>query len=557
MADLELLSVVPPSRGHNLSAAPEYLPQDQGQLVSNLLTGYPGRLPMRGSLYSSSGLVPFAPNAYGALAPVPGGDQVALQVSGDGTHLYTFSPGAAGGGLGSVAYALANSLSVIVAPTSLGSYTWLIDDSGTLDASSMYLSRFLVRLDSAVATVTYSNAPRSPGAVKAHLSRLLVLGGSVPGTTAPIYGNKLYWTDPGGPTADTLAMWQDDVSGLVNQIDLGGAVSDRGVGLAVVGNGNQLLILRNNQTQILYGTSPSNWSVRNAPFRCGASALASPLEHAGGVFWITNDAQVAYYNGSSFRIVSGPVKEALQAAYLNLGPGGAGGPLSASLVSLDSDHIMVAVVGVDSTNPVSRFCGIYNLPADAWSSFSSTLMTDTPRVLGATQRGVPVALDGSRIWSLQWITAPPTALMNLPAATSLSTGNPLPVGGVDRRWSGTTVADAARVPAELQSRVINLGVPLRAAQLNRAFLDSRWSGALAPYSGWQISLIGGDGTVLLPSATVNGVASPGRTRQRSTHECFKEATDVYVRIAASAGTDVLADATILTVALAFQRAYRR
>lgn len=55
-------------------------------------------------------------------------------------------------------------------------------------------------------------------------SRLFVAGGTVSGTGAP---NRLLFSDPGGPTAGALSDWQDNVSGLTNQIEVGDITTSR------------------------------------------------------------------------------------------------------------------------------------------------------------------------------------------------------------------------------------------------------------------------------------------------------------------------------------------
>jgi hypothetical protein len=126
------------------------------------------------------------------------------------------------------------------------------------------LTKLLRWSGSTSAPAVYVNAPVAAQDVAYHYNRLFVLGGEAIGTTDRQV-NSLYWSPtcslPTAPACRIGRAWQDDVSGLANQLVVGSrTTSDFGVALAHVGA--EPLILKRRSLWMLYGTAPSNFQVK-------------------------------------------------------------------------------------------------------------------------------------------------------------------------------------------------------------------------------------------------------------------------------------------------------
>ncbi|MGZ6852641.1 MAG: hypothetical protein ACXVGC_01040 [Mycobacteriaceae bacterium] len=352
-----------------------------------------------------------------------------------------------------------------------------------------------------ITAYTSANAP-SNGIVDvaSHLDRLFVLGGCVPGTSGPSYKDRLYWSDIGGPVTNTLALWQDDVSGLVNQIVLDGGASNYGVGLANTQSG--LMVFRRQSVDLLSGVTPANFALRRV-LSIGCRATTSIVEYSGGVFFMSDDGFM-WFDGSVERRVSDAVQPSFMAAAR-----ADNAMVHASLIGTDS--LLVKVIRTDTSPNATTWSAIYHVPSGAWYDFTSNALLGGNRPLWSGRTvNFPYVTDGRVVYDASFVTQP-TA--------------------VDKSLRGTeTVPDTAVksiIPAEMKTRVASLGLPMRTATLNRAYPQYILRTDVASNAGWSVTVEDEVGNILMPAVTLPPQANPSGAPQRqvASLEALSEATE--------------------------------
>ncbi len=336
---LKVARVGPPSGGIDLDSGPAYVAPMRGADVSNFLPGRSGKLEVRGNLQLAQ--------IGGTVSDITGlwrnGSRMLAGRAASGyswdASLPTSTPSAVTGALIGPSY-VSYAGSVYGVPGATSATTLL----------RWYLS------GSVETIATNANAPVSALAVTAHLDRLFVLGGSKPGTTTPISKRSLYWTDPlaGADLAATLAVWQDDASGLVNEIKLDGSDSDYGVGLARM-NG-ALVILRRRSLDLLTGQTPANFSQRRVLLARGCTSTMAIVEYGGGCYYMSEDG-LTWFDGVDTRVQSDLINSAIIGPRSDLS--------RASLAILPRGFLFLVVPSVYVGVPSQRF--LFHIPTASWS----------------------------------------------------------------------------------------------------------------------------------------------------------------------------------------------
>lgn len=155
------------------------------------------------------------------------------------------------------------------------------------------------------------NGPRFVQAVFSHYGRVWAAGARQPGG-ADYDTSQVFYTIPGGTTGltDVITDWQDPVTGELNRIAIG-AGND---GDFVVGFGRaagQMLVFKRNAIYILYGTAPSNFTLRQLRAQSGCVDLRSIVVADEGTYFAS---QLGYelFDGNKFTVLSNPVQDTWQ-----------------------------------------------------------------------------------------------------------------------------------------------------------------------------------------------------------------------------------------------------
>jgi hypothetical protein len=355
-----------------------------------------------------------------------------------------------------------------------GSYTRLGDYVfGPAGPSSGTSPTGLLRWDGtgiAGGFVQIANGPKNGRSVATWLNRVWVLGGTVPGGAATSFKNRLYWSDPSWDGTDVLTAWQDDVTGLANQIVLDEAHDDP-VALAVFNRA--LLVLRKRSILAVTGTSPANFSVR-AVAHIGCASSSSVVVHDSGVYFLSDHGYVVY-DGASVQNVSMQVEDT---AFAKMRGDLVSQPRTTAGL-LDADNLILSGVG---------FAGIMHIPSRSWTSVALDGIDATnPGRVGQSLNHpfvITSATSKQRVCLLDHICSPEVAVA-----------------------TGSTFQDFGSVAygGTCSSRIIELASPESKASLHRILADSKPLGA----TGFTVTVAALDGTVLktvsIPSSANNWV----------------------------------------------------
>jgi hypothetical protein len=584
-----LLSIPVPDLGLDQDSGPEAIAARKAPVLENFLTDRPGTIVMRGPLrgfleyqdsealtppvgfpvYNDNILIGRAsdtagyhpwvapykrPNSETLLAPA---DETLKHVNlstGVVTDVTTTDqrtvPGQSWTRLGEPVYFIGYAAEPGESVSVNGGYQWLT---------------YLCRWDGTTAEPTeYTNAPRGAQAVKAHHRRLFVLGGRNPDGSGSISGNTLWYSDPTDDSAltDALTSWQDDASGLVNQIVLLADDNDFGVALAQLG-GN-LVILRRQSIWVLYGYSPSTFLVKPVVTELGCLDPRSVVESEEGVYFMSQQGFVRF-DGAGVEVVSQGLRTTMSmtAQLVVGGTGSAGGYVTATAIG-DGYIGLVASGWTPGSFPDPDALDhslIYDTKSGAWVTITSdALQGGGPLgyVRTATQT---VTYDRNLLFDATYMTLPE---LLAPAERGADTipeffhwvGTPEFSGTSDTLIDGEGVEmfpgteTEYLIPARWRTTLIALTGPLRRAQINRTILDYAWQ--VSEDSGnadqaWEVELSPAyndnfaavtyifdeqNRTEAFPAD--QGVVIPSEQRRvRGVRDGFFEASDVVVEVRAT------------------------
>ncbi len=226
--------------------------------------------------------------------------------------------------------------------------------------------------------VLSANGPLFVQAVFSHYGRVWALAARTPGQSD--YDTSfLHYTIPGGTTAwtDVVTDWQDPDSGAPNRIQIGaGNDGDFGVGLGRA-NGH-LVVFKRNSVWILYGTAPSNFTLRQLRTNAGCVDLRSIAVCDEGVYFAS---QLGYelFDGSDFKLVSEPVTDEWLA---ESNAGVAAGTVNHAYIKADPlpNSYLHLALGVDPTtaNAIdgTRRGWLFHRPSASWSELRTELLSE-------------------------------------------------------------------------------------------------------------------------------------------------------------------------------------
>jgi len=266
--------------------------------------------------------------------------------------------------------------------------------------------------------------------ITAYADRLWVLGGTVPNAAAGagVYSSSaLYYSDPGGPVTDTLTLWQDDVSGIANQINVGDRdQDDYGVGVCPISNG--LAVFKRNSIWVLRGNGPQTFQIRLFSRDVGCVSTESIVPYRDGCIF-QSDSAFYYFDGHQLREI------AMGQSWRGFQP--------VRVTPLPNDYFQL---GIDR---------MLYMPTDGLTSMSvnSAVMGFDRRAARASGR-YPVVVDGNGVFDFSAVVGA------TPYLTALY--------GQDKATNGTFYGTTFR----LVTRASKLSGPMLSSQMSRVVVDA-------------------------------------------------------------------------------------
>ncbi len=297
--------------------------------------------------------------------------------------------------------------------------------------------------------VQLANGPDGAWAVAAHLSRLFVGGGSVPATASPAFPNAIWWSDLGGPTTDTLAEWTDDVSGLVNRIDVG-SPGDPIRGLASVGR--QLLVFKKDSIWTIMGDTPSSFVVRQLANKIGMVDKGAILTGNGFCLFVSHDGPMIY-DASSGAFESLVGDDHYFGSRFSLGTN------NSSVAALSEDYFLWVLT--PSSNVEELW--LFHLPTRSWAKVSANMSVMNPVsdnwMVAMDEQGTAYLYDGAKVRKAGQIVTPPLRRDESDPDPGL-----LYEIGLDNTTS-------YGIQAWLETRLAQLALPFSSAVVRRVMVD--------------------------------------------------------------------------------------
>lgn len=488
------LQRIQPATSLDTESSPEYVAVSSAPVLRNLLTHKPGRLIQRGGLGGS-----IAYTTTGAV-PVVGpwwldSKMMFTAADGSGTKAVQFATVNADGSItddGSAAF---------LAVPRLPAYARVKDNvygPGELVADG---TDRIIKWDGTTGGISHTADATYPHAgddYASYAERLFVLNGSVPGTTTPVLTNRLYWSDAGGPTTiDSLNFWEDDVSGLVNQLVL----PDKGIALAPLANA--LAVFCKNSTHVLTGSGNSNFARKQILHR-GATNRDAVCAYGDGAYFLSRDG-LYYFDGAQERKVSGLVESKTTQIE--------GVEMTGYLRDAGNGYLYLAVYD----DGALRWEGLHYTPAATWTEISFGGLTSGVQQISACD-GHVVLIDKARIYNASGVASPGAGL---PRGYDAAGGNT----AIDTAWTTKTV---------------RLGTPFSKAHVRRVIIDYAWMSEDAG-NAWDYALYtaptdqGGSAPTVLASGTITDAGGGEINRRRAVIEPRAEAENLWLTLSC-AGT---------------------
>lgn len=522
--------IQPAFDGVNTEAAPDYLGRTEAPVVDNLIPR-PGALVMRGPIqWIADYPQPLANSVWGYGPWLSQRTGYILLYPGSGSNLWQANENAW--------------FTLPIADTTQKIGPRYVDTGAYvygLTAFSQSPNSALVRWDGDSSVVSYANAPGGSLDITTHLQRLFVLGGSQPGSAiggaGPYYYDRLYYSDlVASDTAlpDTAAAWQDDVSGLVNQIVLDNHGDDL-VGLAAIRAG--LVIFGRNSIYLLAGRTPAQFELRVITREMGCTNTESICVYEESVVFMSGTGLKAF-DGYQFTDLSVPRNSELIGTDLGLSNTG-----GVRVQRLENNYLLVIAHRVvvppyipgrrPAINPYvpitarADICALVQMPTGRWFNFYSDALANKTPFFAVPRRSTthaPRLFDINGIYDAPSITVP----------ERLDTD----VRGFDQ---GGPRGDHT-IPASLRTRLAKLALPTNLAQIKRVLIDYSFvrDSSAGAGSGWTVSVVDGrgepllDGTATLDADVGTGLPAagtpPSMDRKRAQFDMYSDASDVQLQI---------------------------
>lgn len=352
--------------------------------------------------------------------------------------------------------------------------------------------------------------------------------------------NTVVYTNPGGPSTVPVATdWTDPVSGLINQLVVGGPQDDL---LTAFGRaGRDLVIFKKRGTWILSGSGSSNFTLRQVSDRVGCIDANSVVNINDGCFFLS-DRGYHWFDGGQMTEVSLPIAATMRDAlrrnvarsfepptgYTRL-PAGYETVIDAAYVS--NNYLALTILRSNATAPLSPsvdFSGLYDIARGAWIELSSG-------AFGIVNQPLQFLAVGER--RLVWTGR---GLVYIDDIT-----DPGMFDGTDLALDGTIVP----ITAIVRTRLARLGLPTNKSQLHRVLVDYAARDTTA-----TARLLDRNGTVL--SSTVLPATGPASIGRASV-DAFNEVDEAQLELVLD-GTDTsTVSAAFYGVAFEYQTTHQR
>lgn len=329
----------PPALGEAPDLPPDQLNPRQARALRNYLTHHPGRIVPRGGIGGP------AVTDGGSLVDTTNGGAMLVAATYDDSLTINYRAPSAGALVDywrvpinrpTLAAELAQPSLGATSARSVNLKTGVVTDINNAAATSCS-GPSICRVDDALYTATYggastaiptgvapmnnvrkanvtgsaavlTNGPRFVQAVFSHYGRVWAAAARRPAGT-DYDTSQVFYSIAGGTTAftDVATDWQDPVTGDLNRISVG-AGND---GDFVVGFGRaagHLVIFKRNSIWIMYGTAPSNFTLRQLRTQSGCVDLRSIVTADEGVYFAS---QLGYelFDGNRFTLLTAPISD--------------------------------------------------------------------------------------------------------------------------------------------------------------------------------------------------------------------------------------------------------
>jgi hypothetical protein len=486
-----VVRVDPPYRGVDLVSAPAAVPAGYGPVARNVVPRGERNLVVRGGIFGDQFAASFGRGGWVF------GDKVLFEAFGNLMTVLTGLP-SSGAALPTFTPSYTGALSpyhVRLTTRTIGVMTGGGRALGLWDGGAV-----------AGSLVAVANSPVDSRCITMHQSRLFVLGGSVPGTVSPVASNVLYFSDPlvnsAGATlesqfiAGALAAWQDDVSGLVNQITLPAGQSWR----SVASVGRTLYIFSDRAVYALSGSTPATFAlskvldvgVGGVPSASLTGSFGAVCPTAQGVYFATGRG-IAYFDGASLRFVSDRLR-GLQAL-------GAESTLP-SLAMLPGGLLLASSF---------TSCWVMEEQSGAWFELQPAFASGGIAPIATDTYTLGIVKNTGTLIDLGTVAEPSTD--HAPVDRLANTGG-----------SVTTYA----VPAEATSASVELSTPLAKAAMQRVHADVGGTIAQSPGDINRLWSVAVEDSITASQLAALSVPADARARQRGMTAAFAEADQVQV-----------------------------
>lgn len=391
--------------------------------------------------------------------------------------------------------------------------------------------------------------PYSGQDIRLHYNKLLVLGGRHPSTNGLYIRQNVVWYtrelaaqnynygfSPAGtwtgstPDNTNFDWWMDPNSPTdANELQLPGDPGDFGVGFGSVGR--NLAVFKRRSIHVIQGFDAATWQIRSAVIGVGCLDRRSIVEANSGAYFLSQRGFM-YFDGVQLHDTSkGLHRSLVQAGLAMVGDEGPNGGFAVGQL-LDQDYILLTIgkQTLESTTPatpVVYFCGIYHIPSNSWSTFTSTPLTttgDAPVTAGRTENK-PWLADHEKLYRIPYVVNPDNQ------TTEANRG----------KDNGSTIETI------WHSKVVELASPFEKAKIHRLVVDYEWikdEGTADSLSSFdpdatvttrpRVQIVDGGGTVLrtfyLPQDGNSGTEAREVLRQRFVYDYFSEVHEIQVRI---------------------------
>lgn len=499
MADKVSLRVLAPYAGEDIASAPYEANKASGLMIENFLPGRRGKLYLRG--YTQFATTYAAADNPALWASPKNSEDLFFWQNSGAPNMNIVQP--SGGGPGA---AFATPAGFTTGPARdhavFGSFTYGASTRNNFGRSPMW------KWDGQTVAAGFSTLVQGPDEVQSltvFASRLMALAQRAPGALgvpATQTNSILYWTDADWGGADTLASWQDDVTGLVNKIVLptGGTYHS----LIVVGD--VLYILGTAGICALRGSGPSNWVLKKVltlPVQRALDGSAGvPAIAVDNTLHFMSDQGIMSFDGYSARVISNPIRERIAGATNT----------TTEAVRLSSDYVGWRI-GDNWSDAQSRWYA-YHIPTGSWCRLSSTALTGTgiPKWLGATNTGAIWAANNTRIANISSLVLPENTKAEVLVDTQPQNARDGLTGPV--------------ITATARSRLLDLGTLTTKAQLNKIRGEVILQQKTAPNPATLTMSVKDEAGNVLGSAVVN--ADTSAQKKLVTFDCFEEVDNCFL-----------------------------